>query len=244
MLQSFFKIALVLGINLIISIPIYAKTVEQKELNFPIKTEDLMKDEIHYYFTVLSPRKLVLAYPELFDLDSLSLIQESNVMMVVNKSVSVVNRPVGFFEEKQMNDETFVSHIMGEQKVKSAGPGIFSITVPGEDQLKYRMQSFFDSDDLSTLPNSKVTMAVSAAKKLDVIAQGASTIMFTEKTQFSKYAEGAVTVSSYIPLKENKTLIISYQLWAIKKASLDKKELKLNFVGELEAVKSLIESYK
>lgn len=244
MLSSFIKIALVLGINLIISIPLYAKSVEQKELNFALKTEDLLKDEIHYFFTVLSPRKLVVKYPELFELDSLSLIQEANVRIIVSKSVSVVNKPVGFFEEKQMNDEKLVGHLLGEQKIKNLAPGIFLVTVPGEEKLSYKMQSFYDSDDLTTLPNSKVIRAVSAAKKLDVIAQGASTIMFTEKTQFTKYSEGAVSVYSYIPLKENKTIVINYNLVAIKKPFPATKELKANLVNELEAVKKLIESYK
>lgn len=244
MIHTISKFLFVLGINLIISIPLYAKTVEQKELNFSIKSEDLMKGEIHYFFQVLSPRKLVVKYPELFDLDSLSLVQESNVMMIVNKAVSVVNRPVGFFDDKQMTDEKFVSFIMGEQKVKKSGQDTFIVAIPGEDKLTYKMQSFFDADDVSTLPNSKVIRAVSAAKKLDIISQSATTIKFTEKTHFSKFAEGAISASSYIPLKENKTLVITYNLWAIKKPIGNLKQLEDNFTSELEAVNSLIENFK
>lgn len=241
---SIFKVIPLLAFNLIISSKVYAKTVEQKELNFPIKTEELLKEEIHYFFRTITPRKLVVTYPELFDLDSLSLIQESNVTLLVNKAVAIASKPVSFFEEEQMTDIKFVSTIMGDQKIQEISPKVFRVTIPGENPLKYKMQTYFDADDLSTLPNSKVIQAVGAAKKLDVISQGASTIMFKEMSQFNREIVGGVTVSSYVPLKENKTLIISYGLWAIKNPVKDKKALKENFVQEVEAVYKIINQYK
>jgi hypothetical protein len=243
MFLTFYKLIIVFTINLIISVPLYAQAVEKKALNFDIQAEGLLKGEIHYYHETITPRKLAIKYPEMFDLDALSLTQESNVMMVVTKSVSIANRPVGFFDDSQMNEEKFVAHILGEQKVKKTGPDIFRVTVPSSG-LKYRMQTYFDSDDISTLPNSKVTRAVTAAKKLDVISQSASTIMFTEKTSFSKYAEGGVSVSSFIPLKENKTIVITYNLTAVKKKFALENVLKSNFLREIEATRDLIESYK
>jgi len=244
MISSILKVIPLIVFNLIISHPVNAKTVEQKELNFPIKTEDLLKEEIHYFFTTISPRKLVVAYPEIFDLDSLSLIQESNVTLLLSKSVSIASKPVSFFEEEQMNDKEFVAKIMGDQKVQEVSPKVFMITIPAEKPIKYRMQTYFDADDLSTLPNSKVIRAVGAAKKLDVISQGASTIMFKEMSRFNREITGAVTVSSYVPLKENKTLIISYSLWAIKNPVKDKKALKENFIQEIEVVNKVIDNYK
>lgn len=226
------------------AVPLYAAPVDQKTLNFSVTPEKLMKGEIHFYHEILTPRKLVVKYPDLFDLDALSLIQESNVMMVVSKSVSVVNKPVGFFDDSQMNDERFVAHMMGEQKVKRLAPDTYTVSVPGAGGVKYRMQSYFDSDDISTLPNSKVTRAITAAKKLDVISQSASTIMFTEKSHFSKYTEGGVSVSSFIPLKENKTIIITYNLWAVKKNFAIENALKSNFLREIEATRDLVESFK
>ena len=243
MINFIFKLALILGTNLIISIPLYAKSVEQKQLNFPIKSEELMQGEIHYFYAQLSPRKLVVTHPELFDIDSLSLIQENNVTLVVSKVVSVVQKPAGFFDDKQMSDEKFVAFMLGDQKIKKAGPAAYLVTVPGEG-ITYKMQSFFDADDVSTLPNSKVIRAVSAAKKLDVISQGASTIMFTEKTNYSKYSEGAVSVSSFIPLKESKTLMITYNIWAMDAKAMKENDIKENFLTEIAAIKRLMEEYK
>jgi hypothetical protein len=68
--------------------------------------------------------------------------------------------------------------------------------------------------------------------------------MLTEKTHFTKYTEGGVSISSYIPMKENKTLIITYNLWAVKNPFAIRGILKSSYLQEVEAVKSLQESFK
>lgn len=244
MLKIFSRLFLVLTLNLIISIPLYAQLMEQKELSFPVKTENLLKGEIHYFIDILSPRKLSVQYPEAFELDSLALIQESNISMVLSKSVSVVDKPVGFFDQNQMTDIKYLDHVMGEQKIKKLSPGTFLVTVPGENGFNYRMQTYFDADDVSTLPNSKVIRAVTAAKKLDVISQSASTIQFQEFTNYTKFTEGGVSVTSFIPLKENKTLVITYNMWGVKNDFVDIDLLKKNILNEMSAVQKLMNSYK
>ncbi len=244
MFQSFYKVILIFTINLIISIPIYAKAIEQNQIDFPIKTELLIKGEMHYFFSIMSAREFSVKYPEIFELDSLSLVQEAGVKLVLTKSVMIINRPVGFFDDKQMLAPDYVKHMMGDQKVQKTRTDSYKITVPGSAAHTYVMQSYFDADDVSTLPNSKIIRAVTVAKKLDVISQSASLIMFTEKTNFSKFCEGAVSVSSFVAMKENKTLVITYNLWAVKKEFADAKILKANLLNEIEDVKELNESYK
>ena len=240
----FYKFFFFSTIHLIISASIYAKPIEQKDVDFPIKSQKLLKGEIHYFFEIISPKELAQHYPEVFQLDSLSLIKEKNIKMVVNKSVYIVNKPVGFFDDQQLSDEKYVAHVLGEQVVKKTGPASYKVTVPGEGGFSYKMHSYFDADDISTLPSSKVTRAVTSARELDVISKSASTVMLTEKTNFTKYTEGGVSISSYIPMKENKTLIITYNLWAVKKPFAIRGILKSSYLQEVEAVKSLQESFK
>lgn len=242
--KLFYKLLTVLALSMMVSLQVSAKTVEQKTLTFPIKADELLKGEVHYFFEILSPSRLAVQYSELYDLDSLSLTQESDVMMVVNKTVYIVNKPVGFFDDKQLSDEKYVAHIMGDQKIKKLGTDSYKISVPGPDGYSFKMQSFYDADDVSTLPNSKVTRGVTAVKKLDVISKGASTIMFTEKTNFTRYTEGGVSVSSFIPLNEKKTLVITYNLWAVQKKYVDQKSLKESYLEEAQSVKSLQDSFK
>lgn len=244
MLSLMSKLLLVMSMNLLLIGSVSAKVVEKEDIHFPLETEKLLAGETHYFFEIMTPRKLSMYYPEAFDLDSLSLNQESHVSMLITKSVMVLDQPVGFFNEQDLMSEKYMSHIMGEQKVKKLGADSYQITVPGKAAHSYKIQSYFDADNVSTLPNSKVIRALYAVKKLDVISQGAFTIVFTEKTQYTKYAVGGISVSSYIPLKEDKTLVITYQLSGIKQKYAKEEILKPSYLSELKAVKRLQQNYK
>lgn len=243
-MNSLSKLVYTVVFNLILSVPLYAGLEQQKSLDFPIQTEKLMKGDIHFFTMISTPRKMSVAYPQIFDIDSLLLLQEPEAQIVLSKSVFVSDKPVGFFDDKQMTDENFVKHLMGDQKVKKISPDAFLVTVSGKFAHKYKTQMFFDADDVSTLPNSKIIKAVGAVKKLDVISQGASTIMFTESSNFSDHLLGAVSATSFIPLKEEKTLVIQYHLKALKKDLLTERQIKLGLEDEMMAKKDLLNSYK
>jgi hypothetical protein len=133
---------------------------------------------------------------------------------------------------------------MGDQKVKKLNKHDFKITVPGKDGYSYKMKTYFDSDEVSTLPHSKAVRAVAEIKKLDVISQSAASTIFREFTDFSKYTIGGSQVTTIIPLKENKTLIINYSLTAVKKYFAIENLLINNFRLESESQKQLINSFK
>lgn len=244
MQYSFFRLMLTLILNLVISLPVSAKLIEEKSLHFPIKSEELMKGDIHYYFSLQTPRKMLEIFPEVFDLDSLSLLNEAQAMMILTKSVYIVRKPIGFFDENQMTDEKFFSHMMSDHKVTKLSPDSFKISATKDQQYTYKVQTFFDADDISTLPNSKITRAVMAAKRLDIISQGASTIMFSEYTGYSKFLLGGISAVSFVAVKEEHTLVIQYQLKAIKKNLADNKNIKLEIRRELNEQKKLLESFK
>jgi hypothetical protein len=245
MLSIFTRILIILSVNLISSLPLYAegKSVEQKNVAFTVKPEKLLKGEFHFFIEELSSKKLKNLYPEFTSLDSLGLLQESGLKIVISKHVSIIKKPVGFFEDRQLTDERFVAHLLEGQKVKKISPETFKVTVPGEAGYSYQIQSFFDADDISTLPNSKIIKAVTTAKDLDVISKGASTIMFSERTKFSRYARGGVSVSSFIPMKEDRTLIITYNLWAFSKKEVSGLDLKKSLLEELEGTREAMESF-
>jgi hypothetical protein len=238
------KLFSIVTLLLLQAAPIYAETKLQKKLNFNVDTKSLYQGDLHYSVSIISPERLSEKYTDLAELDSLSLAQQDNVKLVLMKSAYIVNKPVGFFDHQTMIDEKFLTHFMGEQKVQKKGENHYQITVPGEGAHKYDMRSFFDSDDISTLPNSRVIRAVTQAKKLDVISGSASSIIFKELTNYSRYSKGGVQVSSFVPLKENKTLVLSYSINAVKKPFAIRRVLQENYAREIEAQKRLIESFK
>ncbi len=238
------RLLLTFFLNLLAALPLSAMTVAQKDLAFPVNSQELLKREIHYFIKMLSPRKVTVQYPDLAELDSLDLLKRKAVGIVVSKSVYVVNKPVGFFDDKQLLDEKYMAHVLGDQSLKRVGPETFLVTVPGAKGYSYKLRAFFDADDVSTLPSSKITRAVTAAKNLDVISKGASLIMLREHTNFTGGPEAGVSVSSFIPLKEDRTLVITYNLWALKRGVMESKKIKENFVNEVEAVRKLQDSFQ
>lgn len=239
-----FKLLTVFALNLLISVPTYALAVEQKDINFSVDTNLLMKGDVHYAQKILSPTKFHSKYADLYDLDSLAMLQEPNIKVVISKTAYIVDKPVGFFDHLNVEDEKFIKHIMGKQKVKKISGNHFKIKVEGSSGYTYKMSNFFDSDDISTLPNSKVVRAVTQAKKWDVISQSAATIFYKEMTNYTKYFNGGVQVSSHIPINENKTLILNYSLFSVKKQFAIKKILKRSLKDEAVAQKDLINRFK
>lgn len=237
------KLVSIYFLNLLISVPTYATAVEEKDIKFMPPTEALMKGQVHLAMKLISPSKINESYPDFFYLDSMGFSQEPNIKLVISKSAYVVNKPAGFFDHINTGSERFISSTLGEQKVKKISENYFKITVPGSASHSYVMKTYFDSDDISTLPNSKVIRAVTQARKLDVISQSASSTTFRELSQFSKYSVGAVQVSTFIPLKENKTLILSYTLNGVKLPFANKKALKQGLLDEAVSQQKLINDF-
>jgi hypothetical protein len=238
------KILTILVLNLLVSIPTYAKAIEMGDVKFKVDTEALYKGDVHFALDLQTPDKFHNKYPDLYDLDSLAFMQEPNVQMIISKTTYIVNKPAGFFDHLNTSDERFVKHLLNGQEVRKITDHHFNVKVLGGFSHEYKIKTFFDSDDICTLPNSKVIRAVTQAKSLDVIAQSAASTTYRELTQFSKYFVGGIQVSTFIPLKENKTLVINYSLMAVKKYYALDKVLKRSLIIETEAQKNLINSYK
>jgi hypothetical protein len=241
-MNSYHKLLTTLCFNLLLSVPCYAEVIEPKDIKFPIVTEKLMKGDIFFKMKVISPRRLSETYAEFADLDSMAFSQEANIQIVLTKSAYVVSKPAGFFDHHNMNDQNYLTHLLGEQTVNKKSDNLYQISVPQDHQ--YQLRTYFDSDDISTLPNSKVIQAVSRARKLDVISQSSTSTTFWEMNKFTKYSVGSIRVSSFVPMKENKTLVLSYTLSGILKPFARPEVLKKNLIKEIEAQRNLLESYE
>jgi hypothetical protein len=242
-MKDFLKTLSIFILNLFWAIPTYAQLVDQQDLHFKVQTEKLLQGQIHYAFRMMEPRELAEKHPFLYELDSLSFLQEGQTKVIVSKVSYIVNKASGFFDHENSVNENFVARTMGQQEVKKIGPHSFQIKVPGQNSYSYKMRTYYDSDDITTLPNSKITQAVLASRKMDVISQSASSTIFKEFTDFSKYTVGGVSVTAYVPLKEEKTLVITYQLTGVKKYYALEKLIRDNFLKEISAVKKLTERY-
>lgn len=212
--------------------------IEEKNLSFRVNTESLLKGDIQYFSELAPPREIQNKYSELQDIDSLGLLQGQDLKIFLTKSAYIVNRPIGFFDENKFNDSEFISKLAGNQQVKKLSPDSFRIS---DDNHSFKLQRFYDSDDMSTLPSSKFLRAVIGMKRMDIISQSAASIMLSEKTKYTKYAKGGISISSFIPILENKTLIITYEIHGIQNKFALPKVLKAFYKDEIKNTRKVIE---
>ncbi len=230
-----------LALSSIFSTGTYAVVLKEKKLNFTIKSESLKKD-IHYSFAQGDVKVLKKRFSDIAKLDSFGFLKNLGSSVIAAKVAYVVKKPIGFFDHENLVDQRLVAKLLGDQKVDRTSPNSYHVIVPGQDKVSYKLKIYVDSDDVSTLPRSKVTESVSAFKRLDVISQSAPSISFKEMSEFSSYSWGAVSVSSYIPLKEDRTLIITYYLTSLKTRG-NVKENEANLVEEFKATQTIIEKF-
>jgi hypothetical protein len=242
MFHNLNKLLTFILLYLMISFSVHAKFVSQESPYFPVQTNILLKGVIPYFLKLMPPQELADKFPELIKLDSLNMRKEKETLMLLAKVEYIVNKPVGFFDHEQLVDPNYVSALMKNKKVRLTDTNTFKVT--SEKGYSHRVQFFFDSENMSTLNKPAAMRAINAARSFDVISQGASMTMLTEKSSHGLYFKGEVSVSSFIAVTPEKTLVINYQLIALEKQAAKKLALKVDFLEKIQALKELQNSFK
>lgn len=196
-----------------------AKMTDKRDPLFRIEPDLLERGEVHYSFYQLPATTVQKKIPEYVDLDGLKLLEREGVTVQVVKLAYAVNKPAGFFSSTQVTDPTWVEKLLGH-KVTPIAEGHFQI--PGD-----KFHVYYDSDDMTSVKNSRIVHAVTQSKKLDPISlSGFSTVIF--------HSSDMLQVDNHVPLSSKKTLVVSYQLAVVKK-ELEAKEQRANFLKETRA---------
>lgn len=223
---------------------ISAASVKQKDLNFTVKGEELIKGDVYYSVEVLTTKQLKKFLPVFIELDSSGFTKAKNAKLLVSKTAYVVRKPVGFFDHDKIVNEEFLNHYFGEQKVTKTEDRTFKVRIPGSTPQTYKLRTHFDSDDISTTTNSRAIRAITGAKKMDIQVQGAQSIIMREMWDFSRGSYGAVHVTAYIGLTEDKTLVIDFGLMSLIPPLLARETLEESISREASAHQGLLNSFK
>ncbi|MFP5458550.1 MAG: hypothetical protein ACLGG7_07440 [Bacteriovoracia bacterium] len=186
-----------------------ARMTDRRDPLFRIETEQLEKGEVHYAFYQLDASTIQKKLPEFVDLDGLRFLEREGVTVQIVKLAYVVNKPAGFFSDAQMKDPRWVSLVLGAQ-VSQISEGHYQVG-PEKFHVAY------DSDDLTSVRNSRIVHAVTQSKKLDPIALSSfSTVVL--------HSSDMLQVDNHVPLSTKKSLVVSYQLTVVKKKTSAKKQ--------------------
>lgn len=212
--------------SLATSTSVSATMSERRDTVFKIETDLLEQGEVHYFFRQLPADMIQKKLTDFVELDAARLLEKEGATIQVSKLAYVVNKPAGFFSAEQTADAAWLTKLLGVS-AKQLKEGVYQVEELG--QLKV----LFDSDDLSTVRNSRFVHAVTQSRKLDPIAlSGFSTVVF--------HTENSVQLDNHVSLSPKKTLVITYQLRVVKNET-DAKAAKEQFIKQIEA--KLVRAY-
>jgi hypothetical protein len=222
----------------------YAASVKQKDLNFNVKGEDLLKGDVYYSVAVMTKKELIKILPYFLELDTSGFTKSKNSPLLVSKTAYVVNKPIGVFDHQKASSLRYLKHLLGEQRVSEIADRTFAVEIPGSTPQKYKLRTHFDSDDISTTTNSRSIRAITGAKKMDIQVQGASSIIMREMWDYSRGSNGGIHVTAFMTLKENKTLVIDFGLMSLIPPLLARETLESSIEDEASAHQSLINRFR
>ncbi len=222
----------------------YAASAKQKDLNFTVKGEELLKGDVYYSVDVMTKGELAKILPHFLDLDTSGFTKSKNSPLLVSKAAYVVNKPIGVFDHQKAASLRYIRHLFGEQKISETSERTFKVEIPGGNPQHYKLRLHFDSDDISTTTNSRSIRAITGAKKMDIQVQGASSIYMREMWDYSRGSNGGVHVTAFLTLKENKTLVIDFGIMSLIPPLLARETLEGSVSGEAKAHQSLINSFR
>lgn len=222
---------------LIFAPSLLAASYRQKSLQFVIDTTKIYSGDILYSARLVDQKKFKEKYKKLSAIDVLGIRKEQNRKMLILKSAFMVKVAPGFFNQENLLDEKFISHLQGGATVTSITDDKYKISSNG---LKFNKTIYFDSDDISSVDSKKFSQAVKAAKEIDVISQS-SIATLVEEDGDSK--NGGVIIQSFVPLKKDKTLIIRYEIISLP-ANASKASIYPSIPENLERYQKLFQEYK
>jgi hypothetical protein len=222
----------------------YAASVKQKDLNFNVKGEDLLKGDVYYSVAVMTKKELIKILPYFLELDTSGFTKSKNSPLLVSKTAYVVNKPIGVFDHQKASSLRYLKHLLGEQRVSEIAERTFAVEIPGSTPQKYKLRTHFDSDDISTTTNSRSIRAITGAKKMDIQVQGASSIIMREMWDYSRGSNGGIHVTAFMTLKENKTLVIDFGLMSLIPPLQARETLESSIEDEASAHQSLINRFR
>lgn len=220
MLRWFTRTLTLFVLTLPLAATVSAQMTERKDPAFKVEPDLLEKGQVHFSFYQLKASTIQKKLPDMVELDGARFLEKEGATVQLTKLAYLVDKPAGFFSSTQMTDAKWLQTLLGS-----------SVSLIKDDnyQTKSRgkMRVYFDSDDLSTVQNSRFVHAVTQSKKLDPIAlSGFSTVVM--------HSQDAVEIQNHIPFSPKKTLIVSYQLSVVKKDGNAEKQ-RLDFIKETEA---------
>lgn len=205
--------------------------IRKKEINFTIDPESIMKTGTQYSWRMMEADKFKQNFSHFLNLDGMRVLKNHKGPVVISKTVFTIEKSANYFTPEQISDEAFLRYLYPAFRVKKIEENM-ALFQSQDRKFSFENSFYVDADTMTSIRNPRYFQPFILVRKLDPLSMGAFTATLQTLEHFSDHAVGGNIVTFYIPIKANKTLVLTYQLLALKNQGQNKKSLHDQFVRE------------
>lgn len=215
-----------------------ANVIFQEKFHYEVRPEIFLKKQINYSLETLTYSKLVKEHTDLAEIVETIFPKIRHLNYVITKSSYLIQKPVGSESQEVFKNIDFVKSYLSAGSI-TREDHIYRVKSLNS-HLSYSHKMYFDSDDLSTLNESRIQRSINLIKKQDVISQGSHLTVIHHQNKFNADIEASLKYQMFIPIKDNLTLILNYGIIGTKLKKIKKENLKKSFEEELVSQQALL----
>lgn len=187
----------------------WAVDIKHSDFNFQISTHKIKSTDIHYAFVSVDQNTFV---KEAGPFSALGHQQKDKKYKdnkhILFRAVFPVKKAIGYFDADKFSDPTFIKKMEGGAKVKRARENAFITQNSSPIKYHYFSRFYFDSDDLSSLPDSRIGRKIMELKSTDPLLFSANLSIFREMFGHTHFIKESSEFYGFVALDENTTLVV------------------------------------
>lgn len=210
---------------LVSSLSVWGRPVVHPEFNFKISTNKMKTGDLHYAFVTVDKEKFLKEAGPFSALMTINHPAEKSQYALI-RSVFPINKPIGSLDSEKFNDLSFIRKITGKSQLRKV-----------REHTYYSNKTFskyhFDSDDLTSIPDSKIAGKIADLRISDPLLQSANAVVFKNiYGQKDKVKEDS-EFFGFISLDESKTLVVYMKMIVFPEGSIKQNALEKNMLQDV-----------
>lgn len=220
---------------------VLAKDIKHSEFNFAISAGKIKSGDLNYAFTSVNKDVFIKEAGPFAALRTQTGDKKKSNKFALLRAVFPIKKAVGHFDGEKFNDLNFIKKLEQNAQVKQLKDNTFLTQVSTPSKYQYFSKFHFDSDDLSSLPDSRIGRRIMELKMSDPLLQSANVIIFREMFGFTHYLNEGSEFFGFISLDETTTLVVFMKLLVFSSDDTLDYAIERDFLKRAKSIQRVLE---
>ncbi len=217
---------------LISSFSAWGRPVMHPQFNFQISTNKMKAGDLHYAFVAVDKEKFLKEAGPFAALLTIAHPEEKSQYALI-RSVFPIKKAVGSIDSEKFNDLAFVKKIVGKDQLRKVKEHTYySISHDLYSNTAFS-KYHFDSDDLTSIPDSKIAGKIAELRISDPLLQSANAVVFKSTYGHKGKVKEDSEFFGFISLDESKTLVVYMKMIVFPEGSIKQNALEKNMLQDV-----------